>query len=128
MNSDHKIMAAILGISIIAAAFMIMNGLEKIRLDPQVNADLDTGRISYAIEKLARAQGEIKQEQESDDVLYLSEAADYLGISGDVLRQLIQEENADIPYVLINERLYLFHKEALKNWLSEGQKKYNLND
>lgn len=90
------------GISILASAYWVANSLS--------NRELVLNNIPAAI---------VQADKNGQDLLSLSEAADYLKISEERLKKLMEEskfiDGKGIPFLKIHSEIW-FNKKALSDW------------
>ncbi|MBS5883849.1 MAG: helix-turn-helix domain-containing protein [Clostridium sp.] len=104
-----------LAISLIISASIIANSMEN-------NGRFIGDGISQGIFNLSNSVSQKENNytyEQFKDVLSLYEASEYLGISQDQLRQVIQEDES-IPYVQIYGQL-IFSKNAIDKWVETSK-------
>lgn len=122
----YQIIAIVfLGISILIGSFQITNGLLKIANN--IPNTPSTNNISSSIEYVGDQLKELNEKDHGiKNIMYMTEAANYVGLTFNDFKTLIEEKKTNIPYVKVNN-LYIFHKESLDEWLQNGQKTYEIN-
>lgn len=121
MNKDKLLPASIifLGISLIISAMIISNGLE-------INGRFSGEGISIGLNNINNTIydtiNKIMNSDNSKEILTISEAADYLGISEDKLNKIINGSDGNktgIPHTTIGNE-YLFSRKALNEWVESS--------
>lgn len=121
MSKDKLLPASIvfLGISLIISARIISNGLE-------VNGRFSGEGISIGLNNMNNTIYEtinkMMNSDNSKEILTISEAADYLGISEDKLNKIINgsdDNKTGIPHTRIGNE-YLFSRKALNEWVESS--------
>ena len=113
MSKDKLLPASIvfLGISLIISAKIISNGLE-------INGRFAGEGVSIGLNNINNTMNA----DNSKDILTISEAADYLGISEDKLNKIINGSDGNktgIPHTTIGNE-YLFSRKALNEWVESS--------
>jgi hypothetical protein len=110
----------LLAISIICLSFSLIIAASII------GKAIKTAPVSYFPNSLNVAlQQQQQQHQNTEEKAYnLKTASEYLGIVEFQLKQIIEDENNDLPYKKIGET-YIFSKNALDKWLESGSTKIN---
>lgn len=102
-----------LGISIIISASIIGNAMK-------VKGQYVSGGLGSISQGIINGSGNIVNNRNNqanlNSTLDLSEAASYLGISPDILMDVVKNKDSKIPYVKIGVD-YIFSKDALDKWL-----------
>ena len=117
MSKDKLLPASIvsLGISLIISAKIISNGLE-------INGRFAGEGVSIGLNNINNTINNIMNADNSKDILTISEAADYLGISEDKLNKIINGSDGNktgIPHTTIGNE-YLFSRKALNEWVESS--------
>lgn len=125
-NEKYGIMAIIfLGLAVIISSYFVSSSIKEI----SSKMHMDTRDIESAVNRITTELHEFRQdnngEKERKNYMYMTEAAEYLGLSRKELTYLIEEEKVNIPYIKIG-RKYVFYKNSLDDWLKNlGQQEYN---
>jgi len=116
-----------LGISMMISSYFISNAIMR----SNQGIYIDSRHIGEPIRILASEIHELRREyreinSKEKQVMYMSEAAKYLGFSFSELKSLIEEEKINIPYIKV-DRTYIFYKDSLDQWLKNiEQQEYTI--
>jgi hypothetical protein len=103
----------LLAISIIVLSFSLIIAASII------GRAIKTAPVSYFPNSLNLALQQQQHQNTEEKAYNLKSAAEYLGIVEFQLKQIIEDENNDLPYKKIGET-YIFSKNALDKWLESG--------
>lgn len=120
MKKEHLIPLAIvfLGITILIGSSQIVNQLQLTRFGSNNNVNVNTREIGKGLNRMA---DEIKNlYSNKKNAMYLSETADYLGLTYKELKYLIEEKKLNIPYLKIDNK-YVFYRNSIDHWLLETE-------
>lgn len=108
----------LLAISIIVLSFSLIIAASII------GKAIKTAPVSYFPNSLNVALQQQQHQKTEEKAYNLKTASEYLGIVEFQLKQIIEDENNDLPYKKIGET-YIFSKNALDKWLESGSTKIN---
>lgn len=108
----------LLAISIICLSFSLIIAASII------GRAIKTAPVSYFPNSLNVALQQQQSQKTEEKAYNLKTASEYLGIVEFQLKQIIEDENNDLPYKKIGET-YIFSKNALDKWLESGSTKIN---
>jgi len=108
----------LLAISIICLSFSLIIAASII------GKAIKTAPVSYFPNSLNVALQQQQHQNTEEKAYNLKTASEYLGIVEFQLKQIIEDENNDLPYKKIGET-YIFSKNALDKWLESGSTKIN---
>lgn len=116
MKKEHWLPLSIifLGIAILGSSIQTADQITRIPTGSS-SFNVETNNISYSLDRIADNMNKETKSEEERAALYLSEAADYLGLTIGELTYLIEQENVDIPYIKVGPK-YVFYKESLDEW------------
>lgn len=104
-----------LAISLIISTSIIANSIEN--NGRFVGEGISQGLFNYSN---VINEENINNNLDKKEVLRLSDAATYLGITEERLMQVINKEEANIPYVKIGDD-FIFSKNALDKWVETSK-------
>lgn len=111
----------LLPISIFCLAISIVIGTSSISKGIENKGRFIADGISNGLYDISNTinQNNINKQEEKNN-LNLYDAAEYLGISQDVLMQIMNKEETKIPYIKFGND-YIFSKSALDKWVEESR-------
>ena len=93
-----------------------------LQIFPELITYGELNNISRSISDLGTQQKATSKSK----IMTMSGAAEYLDITFTELKSLIEEKNLDIPYLKVDSQ-YIFHEEAIAEWLKQAdQKEYEI--
>lgn len=111
-----------LGISILIGSVKIADGLDSV-----AHRSVNTNNISNAITGIGNRLSHINEKEKEPGVLYMTDAANYLGIPFSTLEAMVKDPASNIPYFKLHG-VYYFYKQALDQWILEkGQYEFSSN-
>ncbi|UFJ39348.1 hypothetical protein LOK74_14860 [Brevibacillus humidisoli] len=114
-----------LAVSILIGSYVIAGALEQVA---RARYGDDSGQVAQAIRKLADVTREVASSrggqrdnvQGDKEYMYMSDAAQYLGMDYKELSEFVNRAELGIPYIAINNK-YIFYKDALDDWLKDAR-------
>ncbi|GAA0343041.1 hypothetical protein GCM10008967_36900 [Bacillus carboniphilus] len=125
--NNKNIGVIVLGISMIISSFFIASAIDRIYIpDFDFSGNAIAGAI-YSLNDQEQPSDQNKIDYRGTSYFYQSDLAEYLGMEYSDLKELLEKEEFDIPYIKINTQ-YIFYKDAVDQWLLEKQASFSVGD